>query len=145
MNTYCGIDCNQCGKVSVCKGCISTFGHPFGGQCIAAECIKKNGCQGYINLKHKIIDEFNALNIQYCPEITDLFELSGSMINMEYDLGNGVKIKLLNDKNIYLGNQVKKSSDDNRFYGFAADEEHLLVCEYDLSGNKPEIVLYKKD
>ena len=28
---------------NICNGCVKTDGHPFGGKCIAAECIKRGG------------------------------------------------------------------------------------------------------
>ena len=41
MKTICGIDCKGCNFKSNCKGCTETNGHPFGGDCIAAECINQ--------------------------------------------------------------------------------------------------------
>ncbi len=52
-------------------------------------------------------------------------------------------MKLLEDNNIYWGNQVEIPGSD-RCYGLAADEKYLLVCEYGCNGVDPEIVTYKR-
>ena len=49
----------------------------------------------------------------------------------------------LNDKDIYLGNQIEKQ-DSERCCGVVADETFILVCEYGRNGADPEIVLYKR-
>ena len=46
-------------------------------------------------------------------------------------------------KKIYLGNQICKQ-DSGRCYGLAADEDHLLVCEYGDGGADAEIILFRK-
>lgn len=89
------------------------------------------------------MDEFNSLKIADMPAITSLCKLSGAFVNLEYTLLNGEKIKLLDDKKVYLGIQVEKSNSD-RCYGLVADDDYLLVCEYGCNGSDPEIILYKK-
>ncbi len=59
-----------------------------------------------LNLKAKIIEEFNSLGIEGL-HLTDLNLLNGSYINLEYTLPNGQKVKLLEDDKMYLGNQVE--------------------------------------
>lgn len=49
----------------------------------------------------------------------------------------------MNDKDIYLGNQIERQ-DSERCYGVVADENFILVCEYGCNGVNPEIVLYKR-
>jgi len=143
MKTICGIDCSGCGFYVSCKGCIETDGRPFGGECIAAECYKRDGEDYFNAYKTRLIEEFNSLKISDMPVITTLCQLSGAYINLEYTLSNGMKIKLLDDTKIYLGYQVKKANSD-RCYGLAADNDYLLVCEYGCNGTKPEIIVYKK-
>ena len=143
MKTICGIDCSECGFKDSCKGCTETKGHPFGGDCIAAECYKSGGENYFITYKRRLIKEFNALGISDMPTITTLCQLSGASVNLEYTLPNGEKIKLLDDRKIYLGYQVEKANSD-RCYGLVADNNHLLVCEYGCNGAEPEIVVYKK-
>lgn len=58
--------------------------------------------------------------------VEDLNLLKGAYVNLEYPLANGTTVKFLNDKDIYLGNQVEKQ-DSERCYGI-----------------DPEIVLYKR-
>ena len=143
MKTICGIDCSECGFKDSCKGCTETKGHPFGGDCIAAECYKSGGENYFITYKRRLIKEFNALGISDMPTITTLCQLSGAYVNLEYTLPNGEKIKLLDDTKIYLGYQVEKANSD-RCYGLVADDRYLLVCQYGCNGQKPEIILYKK-
>lgn len=69
--------------------------------------------------------------------------LTDSYVNLEYTLPNGEKIKLLDDTKIYLGCQAEKVNSD-RCYGFVADNDYLLLCEYGCNGAETEIVIYKK-
>lgn len=95
-----------------------------------------------LNLKTTLIEEFNSLGIEGV-HLTDLNLLKGSYINLEYTLPNGQKVKLLEDDKMYLGNQIEIEGKE-RCYGVAADENHLLVCEYGCNGSDPEIVVYKR-
>lgn len=141
--TICGAECGGCSFKESCKGCLETDGHPFGGKCIAAECYKSGGENGFAVYEKRLIEEFNSLGIADMPEITALYKLNGAYVNLEYPFPNGEKIKLLDDTKIYLGNQVEKANSD-RCYGLVADDDYLLVCEYGCSGADPEIIVYKK-
>lgn len=103
---------------------------------------KVSNMEKLLNLKTKIIEEFNSLGIEGL-HLTDLNLLEGSYINLEYTLPNGQKVKLLEDDKMYLGNQVEIDGKE-RCYGVAADENYLLVCEYGCNGSDPEIVIYKR-
>lgn len=50
----------------------------------------------------------------------------------------------LNDKDVYLGNQIEKK-DSDRCYGVVANEDFILVSEYGCNGAEPKIVLYKEN
>ena len=150
MKSICGLDCGKCKLKDICNGCTETEGNPFGGTCIVAECCKnrkgddcgdfsKNICQ----LKRQLIAEFNALGIEDMKEVTDLYALKGSFVNLEYNLPSGQTIKFWDDNKIYLGNQLCKKNSD-RCYGLTADENYLLVCEYGENGTDAEIVVYKR-
>ena len=143
MKTICGIDCGGCGFQANCGGCAETGGKPFGGDCFTAECYKAGGERCFIACKDRMIAEFNALGIADLPPVTDLCALSGAFVNLEYTLPNGAKVKLLDDKKVYLGYQLEKENSD-RCYGLVADEEYLLLCEYGCNGADPEIVVYKR-
>lgn len=143
MTTICGIECNNCNLKDSCKGCLSTCGRPFGGECITAQCYITGGKSCFVSFKNDLIQEFNSLNLKGMPAITELYPLNGVYVNLEYKLPNGDKIKLLDNNKIYLGCQVKKT-DTNRYYGLIADCDYLLVSEYDCNGINPEIVVYKK-
>lgn len=96
-----------------------------------------------MNLKEELIIEFNALKIKDMDEITDLNLLDGSFINLEYILQSGQRVKLWDDNKKYWGNEICKKGSD-RCYGLAADENHLMVCEYGSEGADAEIIIYKK-
>ena len=143
MLSICGLDCcSKCDKKDSCGGCIKTNGHPLGGDCIAAEAIKKGGFEAFQALKQTLIDEFNSLGIEGL-KINDLNLLNGFYVNLEYTLANGDKVKLLEDNKIYFGNQIEKSGSD-RCYGVVADDKYLLVCEYGCNGAHAEIITYKR-
>ena len=143
METICGIDCSKCDFKNNCKGCMETDGHPFGGECIAAECYKSGDEKCFSAYKKRLIDEFNSLKIADMPPVTTLCQLSGAYVNLEYTFPNGRKMKLLDDTKVYLGYQIEKVNSD-RCYGLVADNDYLLVCEYGCNGTEPEIVIYKK-
>lgn len=143
METICGIDCSKCDFKNNCKGCMETDGHPFGGECIAADCYKSGGEKCFSAYKKRLIDEFNSLKIADMPPVTTLCQLSGAYVNLEYTFPNGRKMKLLDDTKVYLGYQIEKVNSD-RCYGLVADNDYLLVCEYGCNGTEPEIVIYKK-
>ena len=135
--TYCGIDCcENCVRFSECGGCEKCAGHPFGGSCIA----ERN--RDFSALKQQLIEEINALGIDGLI-VYDLNLLSGEYVNLGYPLFNGTTVRFLNDKDIYLGNQIERQ-DSERCYGVVADEMFILVCEYACNGVDPEIVLYKR-
>ncbi len=149
MKSICGIDCNDCeyGKNKNCKGCAETHGCPFGKQCFIAKYIKTGGIENYNLFKKQLIEELNALKIPGMPEIKELFPLNGSFVNLEYPISNGSKIKLLDDNDIYLGNQFECEFNDNdiiRCYGIIANMDFLLISEYGENGSNPEIIIYKK-
>jgi len=144
MCTICGANCSECFMNANCKGCKNTCGSPFGGSCIVAKCcIAKN--QEYCKecevceLKLSLLEEINSLEIEELPTITELYNLSGAFVNLEYTI-NGNKIKLLDDKNIYLGCQVEV---DSKCYGIACDDKIIVVSSYDQNGENPSLILYK--
>lgn len=135
--TYCGTDCcKDCGRFRECGGCEKCNGHPFGGSCVTER--NKN----FGELKKNLIDEINALQIKELI-IEELYLLNGAYVNLEYPLPNGTTVKFLNDKDVYLGNQIERA-DSERCYGVVANEEFILVCEYGGNGTEPEIILYKR-
>ena len=135
--TYCGIDCcKECNRLAECGGCEKCGGHHFGGSCIA----ERN--KDFSQLKQKLIDEINALGI--CGLIVDnLNLLTGAFVNLEYPLSNGTSVKFLNDKDIYLGNQIEIPNSE-RCYGVVANADFILVCEYACNGANPKLILYKR-
>lgn len=146
--TICGIDCRQCSAWGNCSGCTATKGNPLGGGCIVAECCQSKGqesCGSCAScaLREKLSSAFNALGIEGMDEVKGLNALSGSYINLCYTLRDGREIKLLDDRRIYLGNQLCKAGSE-RCYGLATDGTFLLVSEYGDSGTDAEMVLYKK-
>ena len=134
--------CEKCQRLSECGGCKNTQGHPFGGTCVAAECIKSKGIDAFFEYKQRLIKEFNNLGLEDL-HVDDLFLLNGFHVNLEYELSNHEKVKLLADNNVYLGNQVEKKN-SGRCYGLIADDSMLLVSEFGSDGTNPEIIILKK-
>jgi hypothetical protein len=149
MESICGSNCNECefGKNGKCKGCKNTNGCPFGKKCFIANYISIGGKENYTMLKKQLIDEVNCLKIDGMDLINELYPLNGSLINLEYSLPNGSKIKFLDDNEIYLGNQVECifNDDDNKsYFGIVANMNFILVCEYGEDRDNPNIVVYKR-
>ena len=144
MRTYCGANCEGCPSKENCKGCRETCGSPFGGRCVAAKYIKFGGMEAYQQFKLVLLDEINALlATQGISAIDGLFELVGEYVNLEYPMPSGEKVKLLNDKNIYLGAQIEVA-DLGICYGVVADTGFILLCSYSVNGSEPELIVYKK-
>lgn len=142
MLSICGADCASCTQRDTCGGCSRTNGHPFGGECIAANRILRDGPEAFQHWKQELIREINALGIS-CLHVERLDLLNGFYVNLEYPLPNGQRVKLLEDGKIYLGSQVEIPGNE-RCYGLIVDEDFLLVCEYGCGGADPEIVLFKR-
>ena len=140
----CGLDC--CARCQLrgtaCAGCEQTDGHPCGGTCVAAECIRQGGRDAMLAQKKAIMDEVNALGIEGL-QVSELYLLIGSYVNLEYPTPGGRKVRLLQDNKVYWGAQIERTGNP-RCYGLVADESHLLVCEYGCGGADPEIILYRK-
>ncbi len=147
IKTYCGADCEACPQGSSCPGCVKTKGMPHGSLCPVAGCCIGKGNEscaacGECEMKAKLMQEINDLNVPGMPKVTKLFELSGAYVNLEYDL-NGNKFKLLDDDACYLGNQLERDGSE-RCLGIAANDGMILVCEYGCNGADPEIVVLKR-
>lgn len=93
--------------------------------------------------KEDLIRQFNALGIPDMEEVTELYELRGDFINLEYRLPSGQRVRLWDDETIYYGAEVCKRNSD-RCYGLTADDTYLLVCEYGEGGADAEIVVLKR-
>ena len=89
MTTICGMDCcSACAQKDACGGCVQTGGHPFGGSCIAAECVEKGGREALLRFKAALIEEINALDIPGLA-VSDMNLLTGAYVNLEYTLPSG--------------------------------------------------------
>lgn len=90
-----------------------------------------------------MINEINDLNLDFIAQIEELYPLNGRFVNLEYEFKNGEKIKLLNDNNVYLGTQISKK-DNSGYYGVIADNDYILVSEYDNNYQNAKIIVYKR-
>ena len=96
------------------------------------------------DLKRQLIDEINVLHIEGMPKVEKLNALVGSYVNLEYPLPSGKKVRFLDDRTTYLGNQLESRLDDGRCFGVLANMDFILVCTYGAEGADAELVLYKK-
>ena len=94
--------------------------------------------------KQQLTEEINGLHIEGMPKVEKLNALVGSFVNLEYRLPNGLRVKFLDDRTTYLGNQLEPEFGGERCFGVLANMEFILVCTYEAGGNDPELVLYKK-
>jgi len=140
--SLCGADCSQCGLRSTCSGCAETQGRPFGAACTVALCLR-DGEKALCQYKKDLMAACNAPAIPDMEEVTQLYALKGSLINLEYPLPGGQSVKFWDDNKIYLGNQLPKG-DSSRYYGIVADEAYLMVAEYSGYGSDAEIVVFQR-
>lgn len=148
MKAICGANCNECEllKNRKCRGCDVTNGCPFGHKCWISKYLEVSK-EEFELFKSKLIDEFNNLNVEGMPKITELYPLHGSFVNLECPLPSGKKAKLIDDNESYLGNQVACIFSDNtvkRYFGLLANMSFLMIYEYGENVNNPELILYKK-
>ena len=146
----CGIDCGACELNSECNGCAATNGNPFGGGCVIARCCKNKGKDSCSDcpyagceLKRRLIDEINELDIADMPTVSDFYAIKGVFINLEYTLPSGQNAKFCRDDSIYLANKLPKKFGSG-CYGVMADERFLMVAEYNEETNDSNVVVYKK-
>ena len=149
MESLCGADCSNCGygKNNNCKGCKETNGCPFGKQCFIAKYILTGGKESFEIFKKQLIDEINDLNIPGMPKIDSLNALNGCFVNLNYPLPNGKFVRFLNDDEVYLGNQVESEFNNGeiiRCFGILANMDFILISEYGVNGDNPELIVYKK-
>lgn len=147
--SICGADCENCGygKNNGCRGCAESKGCPFGKQCFIAKYINISGKEDFNSFKEKLSEEFCELNIPGMPKINDLYPINGAYVNLAYPMPGGGAVKLLDDKEIYLCNQVECEFNDGEFmrcYGLVGGMDFLLVAEYGENGTNPELIVYKK-
>lgn len=144
MNTFCGTGCcAHCAqRGSVCPGCEDSDGHPCGGRCFVAELVKSEGIEAFSSLKKSLIAEVNALGVSGL-HVSDLNLLSGAYVNLAYPLPSGCCVLFLDDRSVYLGNQIE-GAEDGRCFGVVADPSFVLVCTYGENGEDPELVIYKR-
>ncbi|MGM9641970.1 MAG: DUF3795 domain-containing protein [Eubacteriales bacterium] len=147
--SICGADCEACGygKNNACRGCTETCGCPFGKSCFIARYIKTGGEEAYRAFRARLVEEFNALGIPGMPEIGELYAINGAFVNLAYPMTNGDAVKLLDDREIYLCNQVECEFNDGsliKCFGLVAGPDFLLVAEYGANCSDPELLVYKK-
>lgn len=141
MKTICRQDCcDECPRLKECGGCEKCNGHPFGGECVAANCILSNGYENFEKLKNELIKDINSLNIEEL-HVDDLFLLNGAFVNLEYEI-EGNKHKFLKDNNVYFGNQIERKN-NGRCYGVVCNENFILVSEYGCNGSDSKLVILK--
>lgn len=94
--------------------------------------------------KKELIREINDLHVEGLPEVKRLNALVGEYVNLEYRLPNGEKVKFLDDRKTYLGNQLECEFCGDRYFGVLADMDFILISTYEAQGKDPELIIYKK-
>ena len=139
MKSACGVNCHTCqfGKERGCQGCPCS-------SCFIYEYIKTGGKEAFDLFKQKLCEEINALSLDGLPTITDLNPLIGEFINLKYPLPNHLEVSFLNNQEIYLANQVTSPFSEERCFGIVANMRFILIVEYGIDGENPEILLYTR-
>lgn len=91
----------------------------------------------------KLLNQIKNLGIKEFEDLKSLNMLDGSYLNLEVELPNGQKVKLLDDNKKYYANQ-KDIENSDKCYGVAADENFIIVYKYGCNGENTELVLLKK-
>ena len=86
----------------------------------------------------------NDLQLDGLPKVDKLNALVGKYVNLEYTLSNGQKVKFLDDRKTYPGNQLESEFGGDRCFGILANMDFILVCTYEKNGENPELLIYKK-
>lgn len=140
-DNFCGADCAACGMRKGCRGCRKSGGAPFGRECLLARYIKQGREAELHAWKRASIAALNDLKIPGMGAVEELYPLIGCFVNLEYPLPGG-RVRLLDDAEIYLGNQLPAA--DGRCFGVVAGEDFLLVGSYGAGGSDPELIAYRR-
>lgn len=91
----------------------------------------------------KLLKEIKNLGIKEFESFKSLNLMDGSYLNLEVELPNGIKAKLLDDNKKYYANQLDIENSD-KCYGVATDENFIVVYKYGCNGSDAELIQIKK-
>lgn len=94
-------------------------------------------------MKNNLLNEIQKLGIKEFEKLNSLNLLDGSYLNLEVELPNGIKAKLLDDNKKYYANQIDIENSD-KCYGVAADENFIVVYKYGCNGANAKLVQMKR-
>lgn len=94
-------------------------------------------------MQEYLLSEIQKLGIQEFDKLHSLNILDGSYLNLEIELPNGIKAKLLDDNKKYYANQIDMENSD-KCYGVAADEHFIVVYKYGCNGADAELIQMKR-
>ena len=94
-------------------------------------------------MQEKLLAEIKKLGIKEFEKINSLNLLDGSYLDLEIELPNGTKAKLLDDNKKYYANQIDIENSD-KCYGVAADENFIIVYRYGCGGADAELIQIKR-
>ena len=89
-------------------------------------------------MKEKIIEILKKLEIPEFRKLEDMCELSGEYVNMESDLPDGTRGKILDDKKTYLCCQV--AINDLECYGVASDENRIVIYRFKKDDSESKVI-----
>lgn len=94
-------------------------------------------------MKERILTEIKHLGIKEFEKLNSLNLLDGNYLNLEIELPNGDRAKLLDDNKKYYANQIDIENSD-KCYGVAADESFIVVYKYGCDGADAELIQIKR-
>lgn len=89
-------------------------------------------------MKENVIAILKGLGIPEFKKLEDMCELPGAYVNMESELPDGTKGKVLDDNKTYLCCQIPIN--DTECYGVAADENQIVVYRYKNDDSESKII-----
>ena len=95
------------------------------GRCFVAELVRLEGLEAFSSLKKSLIAEINALGVSDL-HVSDLNLPGGAYVNLAYPLPSGCCVPFLDDRSVYLGNQIEGAG-EGRCFGVVADPSFVLV------------------
>ncbi len=91
----------------------------------------------------RLIDAFNSLNIEGMPTLEKLYGHKGDFVNLECELPNGKKAKILDDSKMYYVAELHKENSE-RCFGLVTDKKQLAVFEYSGGGKDSKLIIWKR-
>lgn len=120
------------------KRLITVFPVPEKYFSIADAMSKSNKLEEKNKIKDKVIGLLKELDISELKNVDDMYELEGAYVNIESELPDGSRGKILDNLKTYLCCQI--AINDTECYGVVSDEEIIVIYKYKNDESESKIV-----